>query len=197
MTARILYDSTDLSLIPADAGLVGSYANGTYATQWADVKAMFPTAAHIRIDVLAEGVGNCLDVETGDATPDHARAWLEGRIAAGVPYPAIYCSRSTLAAVEAACAGLQYWHWVATLDGNIHIDGYKPLHRPAAIQFAGAKLAGVNVDVSIVYADGWHPTPLPAPPSPERYGFVAYPSQLGPGMTGRAVTSTDDGATWR
>jgi hypothetical protein len=27
--------------------------------------------------------------------------------------------------------------------------------------------------------------------------FVSYPSALGPGMTGRAVTSADDGATWR
>jgi hypothetical protein len=31
---------------------------------------------------------------------------------------------------------------------------------------------------------------------PVTWAFVSYPSQLGPGMTGRAVTSTDDGKTW-
>jgi hypothetical protein len=156
---RVMFDSTTPAAIPADAGLVAGYVDGSFAWSDADWQ-RFPRAQKIHICVTGDHTkGDCLDVEKGDATPGQAPGWIKARQAAGVKYATIYCNRSNLAAVEKACAGLHYYRWIATLDGILHIPGYHPLIGPAAVQFANSTMAGTNVDVSLVYEPGWHPAP--------------------------------------
>ena len=163
--ARVMFDSTTPDAIPANAAIVGGYVNGSYA--WpAAAWARFPDAQQVRITVTADpALGNCLDVEKGDAAPDQAPGWIKARQAAGVKFVTIYCNRSTLPAVDAACAGLTYYRWIATLDGTLYVPGFTAMAGPAAVQFAGSGMAGANVDISIVWEDGWHPTPAQSLPA--------------------------------
>jgi hypothetical protein len=156
--ARVMFDSTTPHAIPANAEMVAGYVDGAY--RWTDADwARFPHAQQVRITVTADhSRGNCLDVESGDATPSQAPGWIRARHAAGVNYVTIYCNRSTLAAVDKACQGLSYYRWIATLDGTLHIPGFTPLETPAAVQFANSRMAGANVDVSLVWEDKWHPS---------------------------------------
>lgn len=164
MSFRIMFDSVDPSAIPADAELVAGYVDGPKSVWPTNAWTMFPKAQLVRINVTGDPVngGDVLDVETGDATPDHAPAWFDARggDAAGLT---IYCNRDTLPAVEQAMGKRRYFRWIATLDGTFVIPGYKPLEGPAAIQFAGAaQLGGRNVDMSLVMRDYFHPAPAAA-----------------------------------
>lgn len=158
---RIMFDSVDPSAIPADAELVAGYVDGPQS-QWPSVGwTLFPRAQFVKINVTGDPDhgGDALDVERFDATPDHAPAWFDARTKAGAGGLTIYCNRSTLPAVEAAMGKRSYFRWIATLDGTLHIDGYKPLEGPAAVQFANSTMAGRNVDVSLVMSDYFHPAP--------------------------------------
>jgi hypothetical protein len=163
MSFRIMFDSVDPAAIPADAELVGGYVDGP-ASQWPSASwTMFPKAQFVRINVTGDPGhgGDALDVERFDATPDHAPVWFDERTKAGAAGLTIYCNRDTLPAVEAAMGKRSYFRWIATLDGTLAINGYKPLEGPAAVQFAGAKLVGGrNVDVSLVMSDYFHPAPV-------------------------------------
>lgn len=156
--ARVMFDSTTPQAIPSNAEIVAGYVDGAF--RWHNSAwDRFPHAKQVRITVTANhSRGNCLDVEKGDATPAQAPGWIRARQAAGIRYVTIYCNRSTLPAVDRACHGLSYYRWVATLDGTLHIPGFTPLERPAAVQFANSTMAGANVDVSIVWEDQWHPS---------------------------------------
>ncbi|HEY6278035.1 MAG TPA: hypothetical protein VIX86_17075 [Streptosporangiaceae bacterium] len=156
---RVMFDSTTPGAIPPNAEIVAGYVDGSYA--WpASAWSRFPNAQHVMICVTGDHTkGDCLDVENGDATPDHAPGWIRARHAAGVKNVTIYCNRDTIPAIEAACAGLSYYKWIATLDGTLFVAGFPPLAGPAAVQFAGANLAGVNVDISLVWEDNWHAAP--------------------------------------
>jgi len=145
--------------IPLTAEMVATYCNGHIGVvSLHDVKARWPNAKHVRINVNGDpNFGDCLDVETGDATPDTLDGWAKARLKNGVPPEnlAVYCNRTTLPAVQAA-TDLKLFHWVATLDGTLAIPGYHPLVAPAAVQAINATMAGVNVDVSLVFEDAWH-----------------------------------------
>jgi hypothetical protein len=171
---RLMFDSTTPAAIPHDAEIVGGYVDGSY--KWADADwERFPHAQQVRICVTGDHTkGNCLDVERGDATPDHAPGWIQARQAAGVKYVTVYCDRTTLPAVIKACNGLTYWHWVATLDGTAHIGGWHPGLGPAAVQILPARALGFNADLSVVWADRWHPS-----------------APAGTAWVGRAVTALD------
>jgi len=128
--AQIAFDAihSNVSHIPANAFAVGGYVNGANtsfiwsAADWAK----FPHAYHIRINVNGDPTrGDALDVETGDATPAHIRAWVGTRGPATKKPLLIYCNRANLAAcITARNAAHQQtghfaWMWCATLDGTI------------------------------------------------------------------------------
>jgi hypothetical protein len=139
--------------------MVATYATGKWAVDLHTVKLAFPKASgFVRINTNADpSYGDCLDVENGDATVEDIDTWLHARAEQGVTDLATYCSRDTLPAVQAATS-LSPYHWVATLDGTLFIQGYQPLVGPAAVQILPATLIGPNVDLSIVLEDSWHST---------------------------------------
>lgn len=107
---------------------VGGYVNGANrsfiwsAAEWN----RFPGSYHIRINVTGDPArGDCLDVETFDATPADVQPWIETR-APNTPKPLIvYCNRSNLDACVAArnaaqrATGRYAFIWCATLDGTL------------------------------------------------------------------------------
>lgn len=117
---RTMYDGITPSRLPADAQLVAGYLTGPYAWKASDW-ARFPNVPHVQIATQSTyNVGNCLDVETGDATPTGAVQWVKNRRAAGVD-PSVYCNASTWPAVRTAfaAAGVAEPHyWIAKYDQN-------------------------------------------------------------------------------
>jgi hypothetical protein len=90
-----MYDSVDLTQIPADAVAVAGYVNGKYQT-FPELATRFPHAKRGSIDVLANADADFLDVEKGDATPEHAAAWVKRQLALGRKRPGVYCSVSAV-----------------------------------------------------------------------------------------------------
>ena len=105
-----------------DATKIAGYDNGRYAWTQADWN-LFPHADHIHISVTASAnMGDVLDVETGDATPDQTHGWISMRKSAGLFRPTIYCSLDTAQAVRDGTReyilGKDYDMWVARYDGS-------------------------------------------------------------------------------
>lgn len=98
-----MYDSVTVSEIPAQAAAVAGYVNGSYFT-WPEIVRSFPHAHKLSVAVNASHDAECLDVESGDATPDEAPSWVRRQIARGVKRPVVYCSTSTAPAVLAQLA---------------------------------------------------------------------------------------------
>lgn len=149
---RIMYDSVNPSQIPRNAQMVAGYGNGLYEWTAADW-ALFPSAVHISIDVNGSDPAGCgvLDVERYDASPQTAAIWIKERVATGHA-ATIYCSRSTMPAVQKACSGLNYVIWVADYTGQPHaIPG------TVATQYENHAVTGANYDISSVYDNAWHP----------------------------------------
>ena len=115
-----MYDAVTPDNIPLSATLVAGYTDGHYANI-TEMQARFPHAAVVRITVFAsDDEGDVLDVETGDATPDQAPAWVVKRRRAGHTAPAVYCNQDTwptvIAAFRRAGVADPLW-WIAEWDG--------------------------------------------------------------------------------
>lgn len=125
---RVMFDDTDVSLIPSDAEAVGAYVNGNYRTI-DEVLQRFPHAKVVRIDVSGEGKGDCLDIETGDATNGTGPVWTKGRQEHGVHTPKLYTSVSNVDALVAVMTaagfklGIDYLIWAAHYGYGKHICG--------------------------------------------------------------------------
>lgn len=141
-----MYDSITAADIPADAPAVAGYVDGPYRWSAADWD-RFTTRRRVRIATRATTLdADAADVERGDLTPEQAPSWVRNARPAPGRLPMLYVNRSNRAAVEAACRGLRYWLWVATLDALA-------VMQPGAIatQWAGQTSgSGGHFDLSLV-----------------------------------------------
>ncbi len=98
-----MYDTTDpgTHLPVQHPQAVAGYVNGSWPSYNGLVK-RYPGAKHLSIAVNTSADARCLDVETGDATPDQAPAWVRRQHARGVARPILYANTSTMPAVIAA-----------------------------------------------------------------------------------------------
>ncbi len=103
-----MYDSVNLSQVPANAVAVAGYVNGQWPT-FPTLKTRFPHARRLSIAVTADADADALDVEKGDATPEQAAAWVKRQSARGLKRPVVYCSVSDAQSVldTLARAGVQ------------------------------------------------------------------------------------------
>lgn len=145
----LMWDSTTPELIPGWARLKALYINGRFASHpdygrgrvFIDVTGAAPFAAEV------------LDVETGDASPEHVPGWLQAR--ARTEIGTVYCNRDTLPHVLDAAGSQAFDLWLATLDGSVpHVE--LPAHvELVAVQAIPATIAGANVDISAVISQRW------------------------------------------
>lgn len=91
----IMYDSVDLSQVPANAPAVAAYVDGRFANV-PEARKRFPQAHILTIAVFAKDDADCLDIETGDATPAQAAGWVARQFARGVKRPCLYASAGTM-----------------------------------------------------------------------------------------------------
>lgn len=157
MTARLMADSTTPDVMPSWVSVKAFYVDGDYAASTAQIDAWKGPKVLINVTGDPAHGGDCLDVESGDATPADIPGWYDARHADGARYLTAYSNRSQFTACTAAIGDRDCWRWLATLDGTLAhtFDG----HPLAACQNLGAAMSGANFDLSVVFADDWHPEP--------------------------------------
>jgi peptidoglycan hydrolase-like protein with peptidoglycan-binding domain len=118
----LMFDSIYVSSIPSTGmDAVAGYVGGHWPT-YAALVARFPHLPALSIAVTSEQDAQCLDVETGDATPALVPGWLD-RQAQLHPdrTPIIYCSASWIPAVRTAAGQRKYLLWSAHYGKGLHI----------------------------------------------------------------------------
>lgn len=91
----VMYDDTNLALIPKDAPAVAGYVGGRWPT-FAKLKGMFSKARRVSIAVSTDEDADVLDIENGDATNTQASAWIARQRKRGVKRPGLYTSVSNV-----------------------------------------------------------------------------------------------------
>ncbi len=164
-----MYDAVNPANIPINPPpqIVAGYLNGPKskwpASAWAD----FPSAYMVQISVSASDfVGEVLDVESGDATPDQAPAWAQEATQRLGMQPVIYCDVANWPIVQAAFthANLpQPFYWIANWNNQ-------PVIPSGAIASQYKNDLAPGYDVSVVDPTfRWSrpvvpvPTPVPTP----------------------------------
>lgn len=158
--SRLMYDSVNYLHPPRDAAMVAGYVTGPYAwpaigwARWARVPCV-----HI-CTIPSSNVGEVLDVEQGDASPQTAVGWIARARARG-QVPTVYCSVSQVDAVRAECKAHEIdppLFWVA------HWDGIAELPAGAvAKQYQDDPQLGYDVSIVADYWPGVDPAPKPSP----------------------------------
>ena len=168
-----MYDSVSVGQIPADAQAVAGYVGGNWPT-YSSLERLHPDAHKLSIAVNAGEDADCLDVETGDATPADAPAWVRRQLARGVWRPCLYANASTMPAVvhalaQGGIARREIRLWVASYTGYPHIpNGYD------ACQWTNTAL-GRNLDASLCSDTFFAPTNKP-PHRPARRRRPSIPA---------------------
>lgn len=168
---RTMWDSTTAGDIPAAATMVAGYVDAHYAWSAADWAHWRDAGARlVRIAAWpSTNAGDVLDVETGNATPLEAPAWVTMRRAAGAD-PTVYCNTSTwpqlLAAFDRLGTARPHWWLAEYAASQARIAQLLALPGVVAVQYADEALTGGHYDLSAV-ADHWpgvDPEPEPSPP---------------------------------
>jgi hypothetical protein len=119
-----MFDSVTTALLPAGYSYAG-YTDGKWAN-YAAIKALFPGSNVLSIAVFAADDAEALDIETGDATPAEAAAWIARQVARGTARPCLYASASTMTQVLAVTSGIDRSAirlWSAHYTNTAHICG--------------------------------------------------------------------------
>jgi len=170
----IMYDAIDLSQIPASAPAVAGYVSGRWPT-FAHLRGQFPHALLLSIAITAGENADCLDIETGDATPADAAGWYERQKARGITRPCLYASASVMESdvvpvMMAAGIGRNAVRlWSAHYTGVPHICGPSSCGL-MSIEADGTqwtnRAGGRDLDESLLVAGFFDAAPAPAPKPP-------------------------------
>lgn len=165
-----MFDSVDVSQIPADAVAAAGYTSGDWPT-FPELAARCPHAELLSIAVNAGEDAECLDVETGDATAADIPDWQERQRGKGVTRPCIYADASTMEAdvlpvlSSAKISRGSVRLWSAHYTNAAHICGPDSC-KAVSIAMDGTQWTdqalGRNLDESLLAADFFA---VPAPPA--------------------------------
>jgi hypothetical protein len=161
-----MYDSINAALIPSNATLMAGYINGKYQSYY-PMSTRFPQATILSITIEAySSPGNfvaadILDIESGDATPSEAPAWVTAMRALN-RIPTLYCSRlGTWPATQSAITAAKISppdYWVADYTGQPHL-----VPGSIATQYTDAGDYDMSETNGVWPATIILPTPTPAP----------------------------------
>jgi hypothetical protein len=164
-----MFDSIDISQLPAGAPAYAGYVNGRWPT-FALLLQKFPRAHLLDIAVNSGADATCLDVETGDATNADIYTWFVRQQARKVWRPVVYTSVSNADALVAVMTAngfnrAEYRLWSAHYSGE-HICGpatCKLTRFPCDGTQWTDKALGRNLDQSVLSDTFFGAPPAPAP----------------------------------
>lgn len=168
-----LYDSVNADAEPDGPNDYGAgYGDGRY-DNWAQVEARFGPHAVLEVCVNpADQIGNCLDIENGDARPADAPRWTAQARQRGVKVVWNYCNAYTWPAVLDQYAAQRLplpdrW-WIAEYTNVPHLPTCRGITADAC-QYAGGMTAAYDTSCfkpGVFTPPTPTPTPKPAPPKP-------------------------------
>ena len=165
MTRRMA-DSVTVTNLPDGFDLYGGYTDGLYANMTA-LKARFPDKPLVGFTVFASDLyGDCLDVETGDASPTEAPGWIVSRRQQGHPGPLVYCSESIWPQVRAAFQTQNVPEPGYIIAGYPGSAGPAGMYPPPAVGHQWIDRGPYDESVVVDYLPGIDPAPVPIPPIP-------------------------------
>jgi len=164
--ARVMGDSvTPLTAIPPGVQVAAFYLTGGFAVTEAQIQEQFPHQRYGWCGIDARGTmpaAHARDWETGDKAGSLEQWVISHNRASGRRDAVVYCNRATIPEVRVGTGtqvlGVDYFLWVATLDGTLVTPG--PVHLAAppytypgvvACQIRGAGLTGGDWDQSLVF----------------------------------------------
>lgn len=170
----VMFDSVDTPLLPAGNFAYAGYVDGRFANYNA-IRARFPKAHVLSIAVFARDDAECLDIETGDATPAQAAGWVARQFLRGVSRPCLYSSASVMHEIIAALklAGIPrntLRLWSAHYTFTSHVCG------PSSCGEMGTdadgtqwtdRSGGINLDESVLRDDFFGGAPVLPSLTPE------------------------------
>ncbi len=157
---RTMIDSDKVDALGQHTHIVATYSDLVH-----DFDAYRKAHPHQRALLIDRGIGDptgeatIMDIEPHAMKAADVPGWFDRKHAAGKEFLTAYSDRNDYPAIVHAAGARKLWHWIATLDGTMHIDGFTPLHGPAAVQILGASQTGLSVDFSVVLEDAWNPAP--------------------------------------
>jgi hypothetical protein len=197
---RLMYDSTNVMAIPADATLVAGYYSGAKVpTTLPALRERFPHATIVDICVTASQNGTVLDVESGDARPEQVPAWVTRQRSLGRD-PTVYTSTTmwpqVVAACQAAKVAVPHW-WRAHYNGAVALEMGEIAHQytngvtPTTAAF---RVPGCDTSVVAAYWPGVDPAP--ATPTPQGSLEADVFELIHNTVTGQIVAWSAGGAWW-
>lgn len=163
-------DSVNPQSLPGGFDLYGGYDDGAYNNVVA-IKERFPDKTVLAFTVFAsDDFGDCLDVESGDATPGEAPGWVQQRRAAGHKGPLVYMSESAWLQVRQA-----FQDQKVTEPGYIvaAYPGEGAIIPPGAVGHQWIDRGPYDESVMDDYLPGIDPAP-PAPPKKDEEDMPLY-----------------------
>lgn len=163
-----MFDSVDVSLLPDGNYAYAGYVDGLWPT-YQDLKSKFPDADVLSIAVNTYYNADCLDIESGDATPEEAAYWYQVQIGNGAVRPCLYADVSTMPYVLEGLAQVQIPRnkvrlWSAHFGAGEHICGPDSCELISELmdgtQWTDAA-RGLDLDQSLL-SDDFFDDPLPA-----------------------------------
>lgn len=161
---RKMYDSVEVSEIPADALAAAGYVGGTWPTYASgELRKRCLRARLVSVAVASRYRAECLDVEPGDATAADAPAWVRRQHERGIERPIVYAAAGEMVAVLDALdrAGIhpdEYRIWTAHVGAGKHLCGPSTCGlipvKAHATQWTWTS-GGRNLDESIVRPAFW------------------------------------------
>jgi hypothetical protein len=154
--------------------IAGGYINGIYAwpqVAWNTIAARGTKLARISVFASAN-IGDVLDCETTDATPEQCPGWVTMRRNSGLAQPTVYCNTSTWPLVINAFNATGVAHpdwWIAAYPGI----GAALYAGTVAHQYGDP--GPIDVSVAALYwsaVDGGAPTPTPPAPVTSRVAVL-------------------------
>jgi hypothetical protein len=155
-----MFDSVDTPLLPAGDFAYAGYADGRFANL-NQIRARFPGKNILSIAVFARDNADCLDIETGDATPAQAAGWVFRQFARKSARPCLYASASVMQDVLTAmnAAGIHRNSlrlWSAHYTDIPHICGpssCRQMSQDADGTQWTDRAGGINLDESLLLPD--------------------------------------------
>lgn len=161
-----MLDSVSVAALPDGPYAYAGYVDGFFNT-WVKLRMRFPSSDLLSIAVFPQDDADCLDIETGDARPDQAAAWVLRQFANGAERPCLYASVSVMNTVVEGilAAGIDRGRlrlWSAHYGNGAHICGPGTC-RLISIGMDGTQwtdhFRGMNADASLLLPDFFSTAP--------------------------------------
>lgn len=190
-----MYDSVTASDIPTNAKMVGGYGwEWQNRFRWSPSDwTRFPRAILLNTVISAStNAGDELDIETGDATPIQAPAWVRLRLNAGRKVVSLYMNASTWPEVKAQIDGAGLGRFVV-----YRVAWYKgfPFTLPGTwgVQYADPNTSGGHYDLSLITDISWLVPPVTTIPPMKRRKAMPYVAN---GSAAEFMVWDDGSKTW-